>query len=444
VKSITIRSLGLAAFVLGTSLSFAGEKIPADSSISDKRVKELEQAIEDQGIYLETAQPGIKLSGYVDTSYTYNFSGGGNTNGGHATNRFQDGFGSTFTGQEDSNDFNVNAVKLTLQKPLPEENKLAAGFRVDLFMGEDWTAAGDQSLFVYTAYVLARIPVGNGLDLKVGKITGLLGLESDDRPANMNFSNGLIHLYGLPQGPAAGINAAYQFNDQVSAQFQFVNQGGVDSRFLDQSDVSKVASFLVTLTSPGGNASLNFGGCYSPDGGQGLWGDSSNYPGAATDLSHSQDNGAVVIFDVNGLWKPLFANNKLTLGFDSALGFGDSGYQFVNAEGERHDTTAGWWGVELFSKYQFNKLFSLAGRAGYFNDRTGGKLMDTYDLDPARATSTDVWSFTSTAGFDIWENLLTRLEYRLDFLSADGPEITAFSNNRAVNQTVALNVAYQF
>ena len=43
-----------------------------------KDQKDLKKVIEDQGInYVETAQKGITLSGYVDTSYTYQFAGAG-------------------------------------------------------------------------------------------------------------------------------------------------------------------------------------------------------------------------------------------------------------------------------------------------------------------------------------------------------------------------------
>ena len=43
-----------------------------------KDQKDLKKVIEDQGInYVETAQKGITLSGYVDTSYTEQFAGSG-------------------------------------------------------------------------------------------------------------------------------------------------------------------------------------------------------------------------------------------------------------------------------------------------------------------------------------------------------------------------------
>ena len=45
--------------------------------------KDLKKVIEDQGInYVETAQKGITLSGYVDVSYTEQFGGRGDGFGG--------------------------------------------------------------------------------------------------------------------------------------------------------------------------------------------------------------------------------------------------------------------------------------------------------------------------------------------------------------------------
>ncbi|MEI9997892.1 MAG: hypothetical protein WDO13_01320 [Verrucomicrobiota bacterium] len=49
------------------------------SSTDGSDQKDLKKVIEDQGInYVETAQKGITLSGYVDASYTQQFGGRGN------------------------------------------------------------------------------------------------------------------------------------------------------------------------------------------------------------------------------------------------------------------------------------------------------------------------------------------------------------------------------
>ena len=60
-----------------------------------------------QNNFVETAQKGIKLSGYVDAGYSYNFTGSGNQS------NVQGRFGSD-TAQR--GDFNLYAVKLALEK----------------------------------------------------------------------------------------------------------------------------------------------------------------------------------------------------------------------------------------------------------------------------------------------------------------------------------------
>ncbi|GEM_PF-328717 len=544
MKKMTWFATGIAAFALSTGVALAGQEAAA----TEKKVKELEQAIEDQGIYVETSQKGIVLSGYVDTSYTYNFNGGGTTEGhGNVMGAANGGMGG------DSQDFNVNAVKLALEKALPEENKLAAGFRVDLLMGEDWGGAGVNTITLQQAYVTFRAPVGNGLDVKVGQMVALLGLEVDERPANMNFSYGQIYTFGLPAGSEAGVNFKYKFNDNVTAQLRLANTDGVDSDFYDQADFSKAVSALVSITNNAGNAALNVGFWYTPDGsnlvganlptavasryethemaapgafdaigegtalgqigeknaeyvmvgGQadrqtsdtvavngrnhyrnddevlGIRKDGRIYDASTGALlgvdgnglewreltygetgTFSQENDDIWVFNVNGSWKPKAFEDKLTLAFDSVLGLVDDNYraQYTDVNGKvvvpKGDNTASWWGLDLFAKYQFSKMFSLAGRAGYFHDDDGtAKLADdavgatTYNAVPFQTTSTDLWSYTLTAGFDIWENLVTRVEYRLDVLSSAGDydaEENAFANGQSTQHTVGVNVAYQF
>jgi len=81
--------------------------------------------------------------------------------------------------------------------------------------------------------------------------------------------------------------------------------------------------------------------------------------------------------------------------------------------------------------------------------------------------ATDLWSFTATVGFDLWENMLMRLEYRLDIASSDGGnaiedgffdedddddffgdedgvEQNVFTNNKSTQHTFLLNFSYSF
>src|SRR5258708_9433954 len=94
----------------------------ATTTTDAKDQKDLKKVIEDQGInYVETAQKGITLSGYVDTSYTEQFAGRG---------QYASGFPGTLAGvpqnpssgpanthaalrqfDTSNNTFNINAVK---------------------------------------------------------------------------------------------------------------------------------------------------------------------------------------------------------------------------------------------------------------------------------------------------------------------------------------------
>src|SRR5271154_5087551 len=93
-----------------------------------KDQKDLKKVIEDQGInYVETAQKGITLSGYVDVSYTNQFAGRGQEFASSDANGNSQNTLRQFDKNADG--FNVQAVKIALEKALPDKNDWAAGFR---------------------------------------------------------------------------------------------------------------------------------------------------------------------------------------------------------------------------------------------------------------------------------------------------------------------------
>ena len=152
------------------SISFADSAPEASAQDTKKMV---------QNNFVETAQKGIKLSGYVDAGYSYNFTGQNNNS--MVSTRY-----ATDTAQR--GDFNLYAVKLALEKALTSENKAQAGFRTDVMIGEDAsyfinrtpnagynTNNNANSLVLEQAYASIRAPVGNGWDFKVGKFVSTMG-----------------------------------------------------------------------------------------------------------------------------------------------------------------------------------------------------------------------------------------------------------------------------
>ena len=459
--------------------------MPAPTDPKDQ--KDLKKVIEDQGInYVETAQKGITLSGYVDTSYTYQFAGAGEygpagTNAGsgpantHAPLRQFD---------TSNNDFNINAVKIALEKALPDKNEWAAGFRIDTIYGEDAkylgdsainfgnnkgtstspagggtnTATGtinDSGLALEQALVKFRIPIGNGLDIYAGKFVTFLGYEVIESPANLNFSRGLLFTNLIPL-THTGIYADYKFNNILEAKLGIVDAwnnstsssvGTATNGTGDSSTFGKAITGQLVINAPGGNANITQSFIYSPEGEPGVVG---------------EDDGTVVVYDIWGNWNPTFVkDNALLLGFNLDFGWSDASgvpnppstnvlAAGLPGGGGSSDTTT-WWGGALYAQYKFTKVFSLAGRFEYIHEdaaldpkfgayanvgRTatvGGVAV----LTPTPAQ--DDFSYTLTASFNMWDNLLTRVEYRLD---DDCGASTGVGHQ--INHEISLNAVYSF
>lgn len=374
-------------------------------------VKDLEKVVDNVN-YVETAKTGVTLSGYVDVGYIYNFTGRDNI-----ATRFN---GAAAQDSQAEGDFNVNAVKLTLEKALPDANELAAGFRVDLMVGEDAAAFGGNagagalngdSLFVEQAYVNLRLPYGNGIDLTLGKFVTWLGYEVIERPANLNITYGNLFQNMIPLYHT-GIAADYAFNDIVSGGVAITNGYNNDTSvgFDNDNDGYGIMAKL-DIVAPGGNANLYNAIFYSWDGSGAVLG---------------AEDGATFIWDMWGNWSPRFADDKLLLGFNVDYGFAD----VATAPG----TTEDWWGAALYAKYQFTDIFSLAGRADYIHSAGSTKFAGT------GGGSGDIWSWTLTAGFDLLENFVFRTEYRVDI----GDSITTAPGTGDAAHTFAAQAVYTF
>jgi hypothetical protein len=414
-----------ALFVLPlvASLSIAGEA---------KSDKDLKKVIEDQGIYVETSQKGIVLSGYADAGYTYNFNSGNNA----LNQRFGNDGG---VASQQQGDFNLNAFKLALEKPLSSKNELTAGFRADLMVGEDASflrgngagTAGDglSELYLHQAFVQFRAPIGNGIDFVVGKFASPVGYEVAERPANLNYSYGLLWQNIQPLSHT-GIAANYNINDQVTATFAVVNSDwnsadGVDVKGTGNgnSNVGLAAAFNVKAK--GGNANIKNTFVGETRGGRNAAGNTAPITGVARE-------GSIFMWDSWGNWAPKFANDKLLLGYNTDIGFYDGYSQTTDGRTTRNEN---FWGAALYAKYQFTKILSLAGRAEYVHNTDGVKFGNT----TSELSNTDLYSYTLTAGFNIYENMILRGEYRADF-GAD----TQGQGNDATGHMASVNVVYSF
>ena len=376
-----------------------------------------------QNNFVETAQKGVKLSGYVDAGYSYNFTGSS-----QSTSTVNSRLGSD-TAQ--GGDFNLYALKLALEKALSSENKAQAGFRADVIIGEDATYflnrtsiqtspnggpnntdMNSNALFLEQAYASFRVPVGNGWDFKAGKFVSILGYEVIERPANLNITYGLI----FNQLPLyyTGLLSSYRFDDFIDAKLGIVNGSNSDNNTTTNPNDGDGYALLAALnfTAPGGNATWSNNFQYSTGY------DNNTNTGTGNSSEGYNNNGASVsaytwYYNSWGNWAPKFADDKLLLAFNSVW-FVKSG----NSNGLNVNSSV--YGAGAYAKYQFNDWFSLASRGEYLGSNNDLKFgtqgnPSTSLNNGGHVTGTSYWEYSLTAAFNLIDNLLIRAEYRMDW-----------------------------
>src|SRR2546428_821669 len=167
-----------------------------------------------------TAVSSTTLSGYVSTSMIWK---PGTSNA--------DIRGRAFDAPASKHDgFNLDVVSLALAKPLSEDD-WAAGYTAQLWFGPDAVgfntsaapnlagAGGDLS--VKQAYVELRVPIGNGINLKLGHFNYIGGYEVPDSGDDLNYSRS--YAWTLEPASHTGLLASYKVSDVLSLAVGIAN-----------------------------------------------------------------------------------------------------------------------------------------------------------------------------------------------------------------------------
>ena len=344
---------------------------------------------EEQMSQLWTAVSATTLSGYVNTSMHWNTGTGNGSVPGYVynTSSKQDGF-------------NLNVVDLTIERAM-DESQWAAGYKVQLWFGPDARTFGttrdsnqDSSpAAIKQAYVGLRMPVGNGLDFKVGVFDGLLGYESHDAGQNPNYTR----AYGLALTPHThtGVAMTYQFCRFFSVSGAIANTVGpvIDSRANPpMSESYKAYTGVFALTAPDSWGSLA---------GSTLYGGVLN--GYANAPANWVQTSWYAGLSVNTPVKNLKAGASY-----SYLGTSDSG----NGADNYANAAAG------YLSFQASQKLSLHGRAEYAWSDTG-----LFGTGITSGGNSEIFALTGTLQYDLWKNVLSRLEVRWDHQAGDGDMI---------------------
>jgi hypothetical protein len=381
---------------------------------------------------VQTALSATTISGYVDTSAVWN-PGTGNAN--PAPYAFN-------AGKQDG--FNLDSVDVRIERGL-DDAQWSAGYVLELSYGPDALAIDNGAYPIRQAYVTLRTPIGNGIDWQLGRWDSLLGKESSDSYKNPNYTKS----YGKTFEPTenTGLLGTYTVNDSIKLQAgvaDTVNTLGLNSRTDPGSAViesKKSALTLLTLTAPDSWGSFKGSAFYAGyDYGEG---NSGGVNGVDTSTGHDRQQ----VYLGLTLFTPV---KDLTFGatwdwvhhFDVVVPAGGT------YDARYVDSVAG------YGSYKITDKLTISGRAEYANGPGLTALLLANDGEvpgtgPGTSSGTfdKVFDVTGTLQYDLWANVVSRLELRWDHACDDSTPFggTVGGTGAKKNEVMlAANVIYKF
>jgi hypothetical protein len=299
-----------------------------------------------------------EISGFVDAYYGYNF----NRPSGDAQLRNFD---------TKHNQFGFNLAEIALEKKPTEDSRL--GFRMDLNFGPATEIVhsfepGGSDIFrhLQQGYLSYLAPMGQGLQVDVGKFVTQHGAEVIETKDNWNYSRSLLFVLAIPYYHF-GVRATYPVNDRFSLSGFLVNgwnnvvdnnRGktyGVQAVLKPTSKLTLIQNYMTGPEQPDNN----------------------------DDWRHLWDT--TVIYNVT-------PSLSLMANYD---------YGFDRVAGAR----VHWQGLAAYARYQINGWLAFAPRFEWYDDHDGFTTGLKQTLK----------EFTLTSEHKINGGLLTRFEYRRDF-----------------------------
>jgi hypothetical protein len=392
--------------------------------------------------HVMTALSSTTLSGYIDTSAIWRLG----TGKGVIPGRVFDNF-------DKMDGFNLNAVKLTLEKPL-DEGQWSAGYKLDLVFGPDASyynavlnggLLGDNDQFaIKQAYAAFRVPVGNGIDLKMGAFDPIIGYEVFESANNPNYSRS--YGYFLEPNNHVGILASYHVNDMISVAAGIANTytGAINSRpargsdpaaAADESEKTYMASVTITLpdsTGPFAGSAL-YAGIIDGLGGHDVYG--------STGVDGQEKSKDTTLYYLGYTMNTPIQGLNVGVSFD----YREDGPNAITV-GDNYA-----WATGFYASYQATEKLRLNGRA----DWTKGSDGTYYDINTPGVGDgkNELFSLTLTADYTLWSSLVTRLEARWDralegsgVFAGNAPPGGLLSDldTEKDNITLAINMVYKF
>jgi hypothetical protein len=383
-----------------------------------------------------TALSSTTLSGYVDTSAIW--KPGTDHGGGRLP-------GHVFDGADKMDGFNLHAVKLVLEKPL-DEGQWSAGYKADLVFGPDanyygtiLNGGGEEAandFAIKQAYVALRAPVGNGIDFKIGVFDTIIGYEVFESVNNPNFSRS--YGYALEPTHHTGLLATYHINDWLSVAGGIADTayGAINERSARMVESDKALMGSVTLTLPDATGPLAGSVLYLGV----VNGFSGGFAGATA------ANEKVSNYYVGATFKTPVEGMSVGAAFDYRT-------DAPNMAGKVENIA---YSIAGYLTYAFTEKLKLNDRIDYLNADSGvfypGGVAVGGEEDVAGfgypgsepGNKEHLLSNTLTLDYSLWDNVVTRAEFRWDHsLNGDRP-YGGFDNPQKNAYILAANIIYKF
>ena len=339
---------------------------------------------------------GLKLSGYVETAFNVSNHANGNTITGRLYERT-------------SNQFSLNALKLTLDRPF-DPTKMDAGFHADMIFGQNAQMLQSSGFNlgpngdVYQLYGTLNFPTpnGNGLQVRFGRMATFMGVEVIETPLNPNLSIGNEFIY-VENFTQTGVSVEHRFNRFIDAQFRVLN--GWDQ----VQDVNNRLSYMARVgLSPDALTTIAFEGFVGPE--------------QANNNAALRTGAEVMVSRKVG---------KVTTFLQ-----GDVGREQRNAALPDATRDATWWAASSWFVVDATPTVGVALRADYLNDRNAARTGAAFGI--AGAPQHRLASATATLNLKGFPGMLLRPEIRYDRSSQ---RVFAAQNNQI---TFGMSAAYLF
>ncbi|MFA6600543.1 MAG: outer membrane beta-barrel protein [Candidatus Omnitrophota bacterium] len=357
----------------------------------------------------------INMGGWVDVQWNQNFNDGYKKNSNNTLRSFDN--------RKDS--FTVNQALLWFEKPVTDVGQ--AGFKIDMLMGEDArNLASDGSdadafdlMTAYVEYKASLCFLGDSemlpdwVDIKVGRMLTLAGVENPYAPYNWEVSRGFMFNYAVPTHHT-GIRTNFKvWQDKLDVYF------GINNGWDQAVDTNS-------------EKMLEFGLGYQPTSDikvmHSMYLGQETAGGAANDLASNRFLTSNVV-----QWN---ATEKLSLAGEIDYGTSRGAIKHLN---DSYDD-GNWFGLGAHSKYQWTDKFAPFYRIEWMTDQHKTRLLDN-STDPTRTGNgyaDSVLGNTFGAEYKVTDNLITRGEYRWD--KASGTK--AYDGSFSQEQTLEGQVIY--